>query len=174
MDVKFYKYCALCKADLKKEENSVVCPKCGFAAYNNEAACASSVPVKDGKVLLCVRKFDPFKGKYDLIGGFINPMEHPEKAAVRETLEETQLKVETVKLIGIYPDIYGEIGQPTLNFSYLVKIIEGEPKPSDDAEKLEWFPIKDLPRFKVDGFKNTEETLKDLYELYLKEPELFV
>ena len=67
-----------------------ICPNCDFVFYNNPAPCVSLLFYQDGQVLLARRGIEPQKGKWDLVGGFINTGESGEAAAVREAKEETQ------------------------------------------------------------------------------------
>jgi NAD+ diphosphatase len=159
-----FKYCPNCgKESLTEDKEKFVCGECGHEVYKNAAACASTLPVKEGKVLVAVRKHDPYKGTYDVIGGFVSGDESAEEAAIRETKEETGLDVKIIKLIGTYPDKYGEDGTYVLCIQFLVEITGGEMKATDDVEKLEWVAIKDIPSLKNIGFKSAEKTLLDLY-----------
>ncbi len=62
---------------------------------------AGAVVVHDGRVLLVRNIYGVTKGRYLLPAGRINMDEMPDEAAVRETLEETNLCVETEGLIGV-------------------------------------------------------------------------
>ncbi len=53
-------------------------------------------------VVLIRRRWDPFKGEYALPGGFIELAETPKEAVIRESREETGLRVKIIKEIGIY------------------------------------------------------------------------
>jgi NAD+ diphosphatase len=163
-----YVYCPNCgKENLKHEQEKSVCKDCGYIIYQNAVVCASVLPVKNGKVLLAVRKNDPFKGEYDLIGGFANPNESAEEAAVREAKEETGLDVKIVKYFGSYPDRYGKDGVYALNIQFIVEIIGGSESAKDDVAGLEWIPIVVIPNLKLNGFKNTRETLTDFYKKFV-------
>ncbi len=159
-----YIFCPNCgKKDLEKSEEKIICLDCKFVKYNDPSPGASALPVKDGKVLLAVRKDDPFKGTYDVIGGFVKPGESAEEAAVRETKEETGLNVKVIKLLASYPDVYGEGGDPILVLQFVVEIVDGEMKASDDVSELEWVDIDDLPKLKNIGFESVKKTLTELY-----------
>ena len=67
------------------------CPTCDFIDYANPKSCAGALIVEEGKVLLAKRRCEPFKGMWDLPGGFIESGESAEQAVVREILEETHL-----------------------------------------------------------------------------------
>ena len=62
---------------------------------------AGSVVVHDGSVLLVRNIYGVTRGRYLLPAGRVNVGELPDQAAVRETLEETNLRVEIVGLIGV-------------------------------------------------------------------------
>ncbi|MFH1971411.1 MAG: NUDIX hydrolase, partial [Patescibacteria group bacterium] len=104
------------------------------------------------------------RGIYDIIGGFLNEDEYPEKGIIREVKEETNLDVRIEKILGIYRDTYGINDEPTLNIIYIGKIISGEIKPQDDISELRWF---DLDKTKdLELFKNVKEALSDLRKLH--------
>ncbi len=164
--MKNFRFCPNCRTKLTKDIERVHCNSCGFTHYFDVAACASSIPVKNGRILIAVRAVEPYKGTYDLIGGFIKGNESAEKAAIRETYEETGLKVRIEKYLGSYPDTYGKNGKYTLGITFIVKIVSGSPKANDDVAKLKWIDIKDIPKLKNIGFKNMKNTFKDFYRLY--------
>lgn len=101
--------------------------------------------VDAGKLLLVKRNIEPYRGWWDIPGGFLEAGEHPEAGAVREMGEETGLHVNPVKLLGIYMDRYGVNGDYTLNFCYLAELVGGTPAPASDALELRWFDLDDLP-----------------------------
>lgn len=124
------------------------------------------MPIRDGKVLLAKRASEPFKGSYDIIGGFMEVDELPEAAAIREVKEETGLDIRIKSLLGIYVDRYGEDGDYTLNLHYIGEVISGEEKAMDDVASLEWIPIENVPL--DNGFQNARDGLRDLKDKYLK------
>ena len=159
-----YNYCPRCGAKTLLQSDLPYCGVCDETYYRNAKPCASVLPLKDGKVLLAKRGREPFIGAYDIIGGFMEPDELPEAAAIREAKEETGLDVQITKLLGMYVDRYGTDGDYTLNIHYIGEITGGEMKPMDDVAALEWVPIADVPL--DDGFQNTRDGLRDLKELY--------
>jgi ADP-ribose pyrophosphatase YjhB (NUDIX family) len=65
-----------------------VCEHCHAIHYQNPNIVAGSLPVWQGKVLLCRRAIEPRLGYWTLPAGFMENGETMEQAARRETLEE--------------------------------------------------------------------------------------
>lgn len=56
----------------------------------------------DGQhVLMCLRQKNPYKGKYNFVGGKMNPDEKPLDAAYRELFEETGVTTHDVTLLPV-------------------------------------------------------------------------
>lgn len=160
-----YNFCPNCGNDVNGKEWPVHCDSCGKTYYQNAKPGASVLPIKDGKVLLARRGRDPYKGSYDIIGGFMEADELPEIAALREAKEETGLNMNIVDLLGIYVDRYGEDGDYTLNLHYIAELTsDDEPQAMDDIAELEWFDIKNPPE--NIQFQNAIDGLRDLKRWY--------
>lgn len=57
---------------------------------------------KDEKnILMCKREKEPYKGKYNLVGGKVEPGETEENAAYRELMEETGISSKDIKLTNL-------------------------------------------------------------------------
>lgn len=162
-----YNFCPKCGSKIDEGSNPPHCSTCNLTYYHNAKPCASVLPIKDGKVLLAKRGRDPFKGAYDIIGGFMEVDELPEDAAIREAKEETGLDIKITSLLGIYVDRYGDDGDYTLNLHYIGEVLGGEMKPMDDVEDLEWINIDEVPL--DEGFQNTKDGLRDLKKLFVKD-----
>lgn len=151
-----------------KEENKFYCDKCGFITYLNPAPTVSVIPIEKEMALIAIRGIEPFKGAYDLIGGFLQTGESVEEGGIRETKEETGLKIKMTEYVGSYSDTYGDDDEPTIGVVFTAKILSGKPEAADDVAKLIWIPIKDIPKLKFNGFKNTKEALMDLYKFFCR------
>ncbi|MDO8672840.1 MAG: NUDIX hydrolase [Dehalococcoidia bacterium] len=121
------------------------CPACGEVHFQNAKPCAGALVIREGKVLLGRRGIDPFKGWWDIPGGFLEPWEHPADGAMREVVEETGLVVRTGEILDIIVDTYGEGGDYTINIFFLAEVVSGEAKAGDDIVELRWFGPDELP-----------------------------
>jgi 8-oxo-dGTP diphosphatase len=141
-------YCPRCAAELESTLERVHCPACGFVTYANSEPTACAVCVDGGgRVLLARRAGEPFRGYWDLPGGFLEEAEHPLDGLRRELLEETGLEVEPREFIGIWVDRYGdaEDAPATLNLYWAARVVRGDARAADDVSELRWFALDELP-----------------------------
>jgi ADP-ribose pyrophosphatase YjhB (NUDIX family) len=164
-----YKYCPRCAAKLKRRAGAWDCPECGMTLYLNSAPTASMLIVRDDELLLARRGFQPFKGMYDIVGGFLEYGEHPLDGVHREVREETGLRVRVLDLLGVYMDTYGPGGKSTLNFYYIGCIAGGRMRAKDDVAQLKWFPLSKPPRL---AFESQSVAIKDLRKWVVKHTEV--
>ncbi len=143
-----WRYCPRCRAELERGAGRVHCAACDFVAYasSKPTACAICTDAR-GRVLLARRAHEPFRGYWDLPGGFLNEGEHPLDALHRELTEETGLQVEPIEFQGIWMDRYGdgEDAHATLNLYWTARVIGGELEAADDVTELAWFHADELP-----------------------------
>ena len=91
------------------------------------------VPSEGGRILLIRRGSDPYEGHWALPGGFVEVGETLETAAAREAEEETGLKVEIVRLVGVYSDPDRDPRGHNVSVAYLARAQDGEPSAASDA-----------------------------------------
>lgn len=117
------------------------------------------------KILMCKREKDPYKGKFNLVGGKVEIGENELSAAYRELNEETGITNEDINLVNI------------MNFQYKIDDFELEVyagKLNKDVElreevnKLYWIDIKenffDLDKFAGNGnIGHMVEITKNIY-----------
>jgi ADP-ribose pyrophosphatase YjhB (NUDIX family) len=127
-----------------------MCPKCGYVLYQNPKPVITAIIEKNGKVLFGKRSKDPYFGKWDLIGGFVDVGETLEEAVAREVKEESGLEVSSSTFYFNHTDIYKNAadGHITYNLAmhFLVEVKDGPFKPGDDIGELAWFSWDDLPQ----------------------------
>ena len=143
-----WKHCPRCGEPIGGDDARRECRACGFVAYASAKPTACAVVVDPaGRVLLARRRNEPFAGRWDLPGGFLDEDEHPLDALRRELVEETGLEVEPGEFLGVWMDRYPYDGgaAATLNLYWTARVLSGEPDPADDVTELRWFPPGGLP-----------------------------
>jgi len=162
-----YKFCPKCRGDLIKysEHNQVVsqCSECDFLFFQNSKPTVSALIVDGNRLLLGKRRKEPFKGMWDVIGGFLNYGEHPYDGLKREVKEETGLDIEIEKCLGFFMDVYGKDQDSTMNICFLCKSTGGIEKPGDDIGELRWFAKDEIPKAEI-AFKNGQEMVQTWLE----------
>ena len=156
-----WRYCPFCGAGLAAEPPTE-CGGCGKSIYFNSQPCVGVVAVRRTEFLALRRSREPWRGYWDLPGGFCDQGEHPEDAARREAREETGLEVEILGLAGIYLDTYPFQGQvlSILNLYYAARVIGSDvPRVVDsEASEVGWLAVSDHPRL---AFNHQEQALRD-------------
>lgn len=105
----FFKYCPKCsKSSLTlNNERMLSCSECEFIYFLPPSICNAVIIYNSKKeILLGRRSIEPEKGKWDLVGGFVEFNESLEQSVVREVLEETGLKIESPKYFMSVADKY--------------------------------------------------------------------
>lgn len=163
-----YQFCALCAAPLVTKENQLRCSRCSFVHYRNPRPTSTAIIVHKGKVLLTKRRRAPYKGWWDLAGGFLERGETFDDALERELGEELGLEIKRKRLLGFYHGTYPSRTDPAfiITAAYIV-----EPKTSElgieDVEELsaiQWFSKKDFPE-KI-AFDSNQKIIKDFIKTW--------
>jgi bifunctional NMN adenylyltransferase/nudix hydrolase len=103
------------------------------------------VAVFDGDKLLLARK--PNENKYRFIGGFVDPNEKFEDAAIREVKEEANIDVVNLEWQGSYviPDWRYINEQDSITTTlFVADYAHGNPRAQDDIEELRWVDMDDF------------------------------
>lgn len=111
--------------------------------------------------MLLKRLKEPNKDTYTPVGGKIEPYETPEEGVIRETFEETGIRVDKVKFCGILTET-SPVKYNWLNYVYVADIDAVTP-PECNEGTLEWIAYEELlnvPTPKTDWF---------IYKYILKE-----
>ena len=118
-----------------------------MAEYRNAKPCGGALLLHDDRLLLVRRSIEPWRGCWDIPGGFCEEREHPMAAAERELYEETGVRGRAVRFVGMWIDDY-EGGAVTLSCYYLCEPV-GDPRDggtgSDEVSELGWFALDELP-----------------------------
>jgi len=129
---------------------------------------------KDGNIsiLLIKRKYEPFKGKWAIPGGFVENNESLEEAAERELQEETGIKINFLEQLYTF-------GKPSRDpRGRIVSVVYfGLLRPdglkisaSTDAGDVQWFNIDKMPNLSFDHKEILELAIKRVQAKITYEP----
>ncbi len=158
-----YTYCGRCGGELRfgsvpdEERHRLQCDSCGFVAYVNPRMVVTTLPVTDdGRVVLLRRGIEPGYGLWAQPGGFLEVDETALQGAVRETVEETGLVVEPVRIVGIYSRPQAAVVVAT----WEARIVGGERTTGLEAIEIEDFGVDEIPWPQV-AFNTSTWALRD-------------
>ena len=80
----------------------LMCPDCGFVAYENPKIVVGSVCHWQSRILMCRRAIEPRLGFWTLPAGFLELQETTEEGAAREAWEEARAHIAIEGLLAIY------------------------------------------------------------------------
>lgn len=100
----------------------------------------------DLKLLLIKRGFEPEKGRWSLMGGFVQPRETLEQAAARVLKELTGLEDVYMEQLHAFSEVERDPIERTISVTYtsLIDINKYKKQMNNDFHS-EWFPLKKLP-----------------------------
>jgi 8-oxo-dGTP diphosphatase len=147
------RFCLHCGAILAYREvfghERPACPSCDYIYFEDPKVAVGVVAERNGQILLTLRNHEPRMGCWSFPSGFVDAREDVREAAVREALEETGIRVEIERLLGIYQ----EDGSRVIYIAYAALAGPGEPIADAESIDVRFFPIDDLPEmaFPHDG-----------------------
>ena len=94
-------------------------------------------------------------------GGFVDRGETVEAAAVRETLEETDLVVRVTGLL----NIYSYPGNTVVVVAYTAERVSGTPRAMDESLEIGLFDYREIPWENL-AFPSTRDALEDYLERF--------
>jgi ADP-ribose pyrophosphatase YjhB (NUDIX family) len=135
--------------------NLLTCGSCKFEFWQNSKPAVGALIAKTigGRphLLLCRRGIEPYKGMWDLPGGYLENGEHPEEGLVREVREELGTALRRKKFLTVEIDEYpredvAEEARFVLGLYYVCEIDpDARLTPMDDVGEAGWFPLEKLP-----------------------------
>jgi ADP-ribose pyrophosphatase YjhB (NUDIX family) len=134
----------------------MVCAGCSFVFYLDHKVVAATIPEDAaGRVLLTRRSIEPARGKWTFPGGFVDWGEPVDAAALRETREETGLKVDLDGLLGVY----SYPGSPIVIVVYRAHVLGGTLTLCHENDRVEWVVPAEIPWDDL-AFPSTTEALR--------------
>lgn len=112
---------------------------------------------QDLKLLVIQRSFEPFKGQWSLVGGFVDEHESAEGAAVRILKELTGLDGVYMEQLNAFSKLDRDTVERTISIAYfaLIDIQKYKQQINEDYHPA-WFPINELPDLIFDHNKMVE------------------
>lgn len=145
-------YCFDCGAKVGQAPASR-CPACGREHWHNPRPCAGVLLSCEGRLLLVRRARDPWRGRWDIPGGFVEHGELPLRSALRELREETGREIASASFFGIWNDPapdprYGDC----LCIYYWAQVEAPEAAAwaerfvaNDEVSEIRWFSAGEMP-----------------------------
>lgn len=156
-------FCARCGAELRfgaiegEDRLRSNCAACGHVAYVNPRLVVTTLPVMDdGRVVLLRRGIEPGRGAWAQPGGFLEVDETVAEAAIRETLEETGLRVRPGEIVGLYTRLEAAV----VVVVFEAPVVGGTPAPTPEALEIRAFDAEAIPWSGL-AFKTTYWALVD-------------
>ncbi len=157
------KFCSRCGQPLRlgpvegEERERLSCDVCGYISYVNPRVVVTTLPITDGgEVILLRRGIEPGYGTWAQPGGFLEIDETAEEGAIRETLEETGLIVETTGIVGIYT----RPPAAAVVIAFTARIVGGVIQTGPEALDIVPFSPEEIPWEGI-GFRTTTWALRD-------------
>ena len=157
-----YRFCPRCAARLEQvlikpgEPLRLVCGSCRFVFYQDPKVAACTIFMVDGGIVLLKRGIEPQFGKWVFPGGFVDRGESVSAAAIRETLEEANVKVSLISIL----DVYSFPGNDVVVIVYSADVVGGSLETGDESLEVRAFSPEDVPWGEL-AFESTRAALRD-------------
>lgn len=155
------KYCSVCATPVQfsvPEGDNLPrynCPSCGAIHYQNPRVITGTLPIWDGKVLLCRRNIEPRWGYWTLPGGFMENGETLQEGASRETVEEACNDPELVQMLSVLS--LPQFDQ--VHIFYLARMLSPDFAPTPESSEVALFAPEDIPWEQI-AFRTVLATLE--------------
>lgn len=142
------------------ENKKWACSDCGFKLYSNVAAAVGLIIVDENdNVLFEVRAKDPKKGFLAFPGGFCNPDETAEEAALRECMEELGAEPDALSYLCSFPNTYDykNIRYKTCDLFFVAKMHTAKSGKLMERFKLQASEVSGLVAKSIRSEKDVDE-----------------
>ena len=159
-----YAFCSDCGAPTRyavpadDTRERAICTRCGTVHYENPINVVGTVPIWEGKVLLCRRAIEPRRGLWTLPAGFLELFESAQQGAARETLEEAGAEFELGELFTLLN--VPKVGQIHLFFH--ARLLSDRFDPGPETLEAQLFAEDEIPWDEI-AFRTTRTTLEHYF-----------
>ncbi len=144
---------------------------CVLCKFENPKVTATAVVIKDQKLLVVKRNLpgEPFYGKWDFVGGFLQKGEDPEQTLKREVKEELGVDCR-VSFLGWFTGTssYKGYGFPVTTRAYLTELLGEIKLDTKENSKFSWVPIKKLRTIAFDSNRKILKFVKEKFVVDLE------
>lgn len=125
--------------------------KCKICEFRNPKGAVTAVVIRGNRLLVLKRRDDPFKGLWDLPGGFMQEGESPKKALKREIKEELGIDLQNPVFMRSFPGTYFWKGQeiPIISSFFLLDIGGNDIILDQEHSDFSWVPLSELEPEKI-------------------------
>jgi len=113
-------------------------------------------------------------GRWSLLGGILEPGEHPADAVVREVFEETAVRIVPDRLVGVYltPEVRysnGDLAQYVVTTFECIPRAEDVPRVNDDESlDVDYFPLAALPELSPSHVERLGHAIEEHESAYFR------
>jgi 8-oxo-dGTP diphosphatase len=160
-----FRFCPICGDELAPlasgpDRGRMGCRREHFVHYENPAVTAFALVERDGRYLVLQRGQEPYRGRWELPGGFVEQGESPAEGVSREVFEETGLRVEVMSIIGAYTSRYGDGGKWTVDVAFHCQAFPGDLSLSVESFDAKWVAVGQMPPLAFAGERSAFEDFK--------------
>lgn len=120
-------------------------------------------------ILLVERDFEPEKGKWSLIGGFVTDNESVDKAAKRVLRKLTGIQNAFIRQVGAFGEVKRDPGARVISVAYFALVNIEDIEIRKGSGKVEWVDMDKLPKLGFDHPKMIKQALEMMRERLLTE-----
>ncbi|TWB50976.1 NUDIX hydrolase [Nitrospirillum viridazoti] len=124
-----------------EDRERLVCPDCGYIAYDNPKIVVGSVALWQDRILLCRRAIQPRIGYWTLPAGYMELGETSQDGAAREAWEEAGARLSIGPLLAVYN--IPRISQVQL--IYLARLTSPNIAAGPESQEVALFAWDDIP-----------------------------
>ena len=159
------KFCSNCghQVELRIPENDnmprYICDQCNTIHYQNPNIVTGCIAQWQDQILLCKRAIEPRYGLWTLPAGFMENQETLQQAAIRETLEEANARVDNLQVYAIY-------SIPHINQVYIMftaRLLDLDFSPGSESLEVSLYRKQDIPWQSL-AFPVIDKTLQQYYK----------
>lgn len=136
-----------------------ICDHCGAIHYQNPRMVVGTIPVWEGRVLLCRRAIEPRYNTWTLPAGFMELGESTAQGAMRETLEEAGARIKLGELFTVI-DV-PQVEQ--VHLFYLAKALGPELDPGPESLEARYYAESEIPWDDL-SFRTVKTTIEQFFE----------